>query len=182
MYRIIDMCSNETDIVLDFNLGSGTTAAVAHKMKRQYIGIEQMDYIETVAVERLKKVIEGEQGGISKAVNWQGGGEFVYLEMAQKNEQARKLINECESYDDLMTVFKELCKRYFLNYNFRINDFSNKTSKDDRFKALPPERRKEIFVQMLDLNQMWVNASEMNDKRFGLSEEDKKVTNDFYGE
>lgn len=65
---ILKISSKENDIVLDFFLGSGTTAAVAHKMNRQYIGIEQMDYIETVAVERLKKVIGGEQGGISQDV------------------------------------------------------------------------------------------------------------------
>lgn len=62
--RIIEIATNAGDIVLDYHLGSGTTAAVAHKMNRQYIGIEQMDYVETVAVERLKKVIAGEQGGI----------------------------------------------------------------------------------------------------------------------
>lgn len=78
---LIEISTQENDIVLDFHLGSGTTAAVAHKMNRQYIGVEQMDYIETVAVERLKKVITGEQGGISKSVNWQGGGSFTYLEL-----------------------------------------------------------------------------------------------------
>src|SRR5690606_16016443 len=81
LQRIIQRCTKENDIVLDYQLGSGTTASTAHKMNRQYIGIEQMDYIETVAVERLKKVIDGEQGGISKSVNWQGGGSFVYLEL-----------------------------------------------------------------------------------------------------
>ena len=79
--RIITSITQENDIVLDYHLGTGTTAVVAHKMNRQYIGIEQMDYIETVAVERLKKVIDGEQGGISKSVNWQGGGSFVYFEL-----------------------------------------------------------------------------------------------------
>ena len=67
--RIIELSSSESDIVLDYHLGSGTTAAVAHKMNRQYIGVEQMDYIDTVTIERLKKVIEGEQGGISKLEN-----------------------------------------------------------------------------------------------------------------
>ncbi|MCT7446039.1 site-specific DNA-methyltransferase [Aliarcobacter skirrowii] len=83
LYRIIDMVTNNNDIVMDFNLGSGTTCAVAHKMGRRYIGIEQMDYIEDIAVERLKKVIDGEQGGISKALNWKGGGDFVYAELKQ---------------------------------------------------------------------------------------------------
>lgn len=52
-------------------------------MGRKYIGIEQMDYIENITVERLKKVIDGEQGGISKALNWKGGGDFVYAELKQ---------------------------------------------------------------------------------------------------
>ena len=78
LQRILEVATKPGDIVLDYHLGSGTTAAVAHKMGRQYIGIEQMDYIESVSVARLQKVIEGEQGGISKAANWKGGGNFVY--------------------------------------------------------------------------------------------------------
>lgn len=79
--HLIKASTQPNDIVLDFFLGSGTTAAVAHKMGRKYIGVEQMDYIDTIAVERLKKVIDGEQGGISKAVGWQGGGSFVRLDI-----------------------------------------------------------------------------------------------------
>lgn len=75
------MSTKESDVVLDYHLGSGTTAAVAHKMNRQYIGIEQMDYIEELVVNRLKNVINGEQTGISKDVNWTGGGSFVYAEL-----------------------------------------------------------------------------------------------------
>ena len=85
LFDIIKSTTNPNDLVMDFHLGSGTTCAVAHKMNRRYIGIEQMDYIEDVSVERLKKVIDGEQGGISKAVNWQGGGDFVYAELKQIN-------------------------------------------------------------------------------------------------
>ena len=81
--RIIFSATNPNDLVMDYHLGSGTTCAVAHKMGRRYIGIEQMDYIEDIAVERLKKVIDGEQGGISKAVNWEGGGNFIYAELKQ---------------------------------------------------------------------------------------------------
>ena len=74
LQRIIEISTQEGDLVLDYHLGSGTTCAVAHKMGRRYIGIEQMDYVEDIVVERLKKVIAGEQGGISKSVDWQGGG------------------------------------------------------------------------------------------------------------
>ncbi len=83
--RIIELATNENDRVLDFFLGSGTTVAVAHKMKRRYIGIDQMDYIEEVAVSRLKKVMEGEQGGVSAEVSWQGGGGFNYMELMKLN-------------------------------------------------------------------------------------------------
>jgi len=81
LYRIISLTTQPNDLVLDFHLGSGTTCSVAHKMGRRYIGIEQMDYIEDIAVERMKKVIAGEQGGVSKALEWSGGGSFIYAEL-----------------------------------------------------------------------------------------------------
>ena len=84
--RIIQLATSKNDLIMDYHLGSGTTCAVAHKMGRRYIGIEQMDYIEDIAVERMKKVIDGEQGGVSKALNWQGGGEFVYMELKELDE------------------------------------------------------------------------------------------------
>jgi adenine-specific DNA-methyltransferase len=80
---ILKSSTKPNDLVLDFHLGSGTTCAVAHKMGRRYIGIEQMDYIEDISVERMKKVIKGENGGISKAVEWNGGGSFVYAELKE---------------------------------------------------------------------------------------------------
>ena len=83
--RLIEMCTDKNDIVLDFFMGSATTQSVAHKMNRQYIGIEQMDNINTISVVRLQKVIEGEQGGVSKEVEWQGGGSFIYAELMEKN-------------------------------------------------------------------------------------------------
>lgn len=80
--RVLTLGSNPDDIVLDSFLGSGTTAAVAHKMGRRYIGIELGEHCYTHCVPRLQKVIDGEQGGISKAVNWQGGGGFKFYELA----------------------------------------------------------------------------------------------------
>ena len=93
--RIIEISTQENDLVMDFFAGSGTTLAVAHKMKRRFVGVEQMDYIESITKERLIKVINGEQGGISKAVGWnplspslaegdKGGGLKV-----QKNKNAK---------------------------------------------------------------------------------------------
>ena len=89
LMNIISLISGKGDLILDFFLGTGTTAAVALKMGRRFIGIEQMDYIETITVPRLQKVIKGEQGGISKDVNWQGGGSFVYCELKELNAAIR---------------------------------------------------------------------------------------------
>lgn len=81
--RILELASSEGDLVLDSFLGSGTTAAVAHKMGRRYIGIEMGDHAVTHCVPRLKKVIEGEQGGISEAIQWQGGGGFHFYHLGE---------------------------------------------------------------------------------------------------
>lgn len=85
LQRIIDASTTPNDLIMDYHLGSGTTCAVAHKMGRRYIGIEQMDYIEDISIERLKKVVDGDKSGISKAVDWEGGGEFIYAELKEIN-------------------------------------------------------------------------------------------------
>lgn len=83
MRRILQLATNEGDLVVDFFLGSGTTAAVAHKMGRKYIGIEQMDYIKNITTQRLINVIGGDTTGISKKQGWAGGGAFIYAELAE---------------------------------------------------------------------------------------------------
>ena len=178
--RIINTSTNVGDIVLDYHLGSGSTAAVAHKLNRQYIGVEQMDYIENTAVARLSKVISGEKSGISKEVNWKGGGEFVYCELAKWNETAKEKINACTSLDKLIEFFDTLCNKYFLNYNLRIKEFRKKVILEDNFKCLSLEEQKSMFLCMLDLNQMYVNESEMEDTKYDLSESDIALTKKFY--
>ncbi len=80
--RIIALNTKKDDIVLDSFLGSGTTAAVAHKMGRRWIGVELGDHAYTHCAVRMRQVIEGEQGGISKSQNWHGGGGFKFYELA----------------------------------------------------------------------------------------------------
>jgi len=80
--RILTLATKEGDLILDSFLGSGTTAAVAHKMGRQYIGIELGEHCYTHCLPRLKAVVDGDQGGISKSQNWQGGGGFKFYELA----------------------------------------------------------------------------------------------------
>ena len=177
--RILNIGTSESDIVLDYHLGSGTTAAVAHKMNRQYIGIEQLDYGENDSVVRLQNVINGDQSGISKSVNWQGGGSFVYLELAKKNEKALEQISTCKSLEDLTALFDELCSKYFLHYNVRVKEF-RKEIESERFKQLSLKQQKEMFSRMLDLNQLYVNADDRHDKNTGLTKDDIAITEEFY--
>lgn len=175
--RIIDISTKESDIVLDYHLGSGTTAAVAHKMNRQYIGIEQMDYIESVTIERLKKVIEGEQGGISKSINWQGGGEFIYLELKKYNQAFIEQIEEAKDTDALLQIWEQMKDKSFLNYNV---DIKKQDEHLKEFKALNFAEQKQHLCEILDKNQLYVNRSSLNDTDFACTEEEKKVTKDFY--
>lgn len=78
LYRLIALASDPNDLVLDFFLGSGTTAAVAHKMERQWIGVENGDFFEETPLARLKNVVEGDPTGVSKLVAWKGGGSFAF--------------------------------------------------------------------------------------------------------
>lgn len=177
--RILSIGTSESDIVLDYHLGSGTTAAVAHKMNRQYIGIEQLDYGENDSVVRLQNVINGDQTGISKSVNWQGGGSFVYLELAKKNETALEQISDCKSLVELTESFDELCSKYFLHYNVRVKEF-RKEIESERFKQLNLKQQKEMFSRMLDLNQLYVNTDDRHDKNTGLTKDDIAITENFY--
>lgn len=176
IYRIIDMSTSESDIVLDYHLGSGTTASVAHKMNRQYIGIEQMDYVETVAVERLKKVIEGEQGGISKSVNWQGGGSFVYLELKKYNQTFIEQIEVAKDTETLLQIWEQMKAKSFLNYNV---DIKKQDEHLEEFKTLKLAEQKQHLCELLNKNQLYVNLSSLNDTDFACSEEEKRVTKDF---
>ena len=105
LQRIISLSTDPNEYVLDSFLGSGTTAAVAHKMGRRWIGIELGDHCYTHCLPRLKAVVDGEQGGISKAVNWQGGGGFRFFELApsllKKDKYGNWIIDECYNADML---------------------------------------------------------------------------------
>jgi len=99
--RIITLATNPSDLVLDSFLGSGTTAAVAHKMGRRYIGIEMGEQAKTHCAVRLKKVIDGEQGGISKALEWKGGGGFRFFTLGDAVFDKDRRIKEDISFENL---------------------------------------------------------------------------------
>jgi adenine-specific DNA-methyltransferase len=179
--RIIEITTEKGELVLDYHAGTGTTLAVSHKTGRQWIGVEQLDYIHELPEARLINVINGDQTGISKSVNWKGGGSFIYCELAKWNEQAKDEINGAKDYKALEKMFDTLYEKYFLNYNVKIKEFKEKVSKEENFKKLTLDEQKRMFLTMLDLNQMYVQESEMGDKRFAISKEDQKFTKAFYG-
>lgn len=174
--RIIEFATEKGDIVLDYHLGSGTTAATAHKMNRQYIGIEQMDYIETIAVERLKKVIAGEQGGISKDVDWQGGGSFVYCELKNDAQEFKNQVQEATTSEQLVELLNFAKQSSFLSY--RIDP---KKMKKNEFEKLSLAEQKQILSEIVDNNNLYVNYSDIDDINNGISEVDKKLNREFYG-
>jgi adenine-specific DNA-methyltransferase len=175
--KIIELSTKENDIVLDFFAGSGTTLAVAHKTGRQYIGIEQMDYIHDLPESRLKKVIDGEQGGISKAVNWQGGGDFVYMELAEWNEKIVKRIRDKKTAKQLMEIWSELKDNTFLSW--RVNEKIFDANASD-FADLNVDNQKKFLIECLSKNTLYVNLSEIEDEEYEISEGDKKLNREFY--
>lgn len=187
LQRIIRIGSNENDLVLDFFMGSATTQAVAMKMNRRFIGIEQMDYIDTVSVPRLQKVIEGEQGGISKDVEWQGGGSFVYAELMELNQIYMDKINQASTKEELINLWNELDNNADLNFQLDREKLTNELLKEQdevegsiSFNDLSFEEQKEIFKKVLDKNQLYVNFSEIEDEDITISENDKKFNHSFY--
>ena len=178
IYNLMKISSEEGDLVLDFFMGSGTTAAVAHKMNRQYIGIEQMDYIETVAVERLKKVINGEQGGISQDVAWSGGGSFIYAELMDKNATFIDAVLNSIHSDELKAIFDDM--KATLDFDFRVDlQEVDQSIWDEDF-----EMQKKILVKIIDKNQLYHNYSEIDDEtiKSQLSQSDYDFNKSFYGE
>lgn len=178
--NIIETSTEEGDIVLDYHLGSGTTAAVAHKMGRQYIGVEQMDYIEDIAVERLRKVIAGEQGGISKSVDWQGGGDFVYCELASANQAYIDKIQRAETKEKLLDLWEEMQQRAFLSYKVDPRDYSTLAKE---LTDLSLEGLRHFLIDVLDKNLLYVPLSELESSEYSsLCAEDRRLTHTFYHE
>ncbi len=177
---ILNLGVKPGDVVLDYFLGTGVTAAVAHKMGIQYIGIEQLDYGKDDSVVRLNNVLRGDVTGISEEMDWKGGGDFVCVELAKWNEEAKEKISKAKSLSELEELFDELYERYFLNYNVKTKEFKEKMIKEEEFKKLSLDKQKKLFVEMLDINQMYVNFSERADKKYDLSREDIRLSEQFY--
>ncbi len=175
--RILTLATVEGDLVLDYHIGSGTTAAVAHKMRRRYIGVEQMDYVETLTVERLKKVIGGEQGGISQKIDWKGGGSFVYCELAKQNQKFVDAIESATDDSTLNEIYRQMIETGFISHKV---DPAQIDSTADEFGALSLNDRKKFLMALLDKNLLYVNLCDLDDAEFAVADADKQFTRNFY--
>lgn len=175
MQRIIYMLSKKNDLILDYHAGSGTTLAVAHKMNRRYIGIEQLNYGGNDCLTRLKNVISGDRTGISKDVNWQGGGSFIYTELVEWNEKYIQDIKETDTTRKLLNIYEKMKNEAFFRYDIDLSNFDEK-----EFSELPIEEQKQILCECLDKNHLYVNLSEIDDAMYRISADDKKLNKEFY--
>jgi len=175
--RIISLGSNKGDLILDFFSGSGTTAAVAHKMERQFIITEQMDYVQTITLKRLTEVIAGKQDGISEKVNWKGGGSFVYAELAQDNAGYINSIQAAKKSKALIKIWDEIKDKGFISYKVSPKDIDDSISE---FSELSLDDQKKLLISLLDKNQLYVNYSDMEDADHQISKEDQGLNHLFY--
>lgn len=181
--EIIKISSKENDIILDFFMGSATTQAVAMKMNRRFIGIEQMDYTNTVALPRLQKVIAGEQGGISKDVNWRGGGSFVYAELMQKNMGYLQELITSKTIDELHEVYNRMLSG--VEDAQKAADISFKADLDKiewNATKVRFDDQKRLLIKLLDKNELYYNYSEIDDENTQelLSGSDYQFNKSFY--
>ena len=171
--RLIELTTNEGDIVMDFFAGSGSTPAVAHKMKRRFIAIEQMDYVEELTKQRLINVVSGDASGVSKSVNWQGGGSFIYCELAKCNQNFIDMVMDAEDDEAFLGLLNTIKDKGFISYKVDKDKF-------DGFEALSFDDKKKFLIEVLDKNMLYVNLSEIEDKDHGISEKDINLNRLFY--
>ena len=174
--RIVLIATNPNDLVLDFFAGSGTTPAVAHKMNRRWIAIEQMNYIQDLPEARLKKVIAGEQGGISKSVKWQGGGSFVYFELATYNQ---KLIDEILATDNdkMLDLWQKIKEEGFLIWNVDIKKFDQNL---DEFEKCTLEEKRKILMDILNMNMIYVLLGNCESDEYGFTKDEIELNKSFF--
>lgn len=173
----LEMFSQPGHLVMDFYLGSGTTAAVAHKLGRRYIGVEQMEYIQTITIPRLRAVITGEQSGVSKSHNWKGGGSFVFVELAEQSEQLMSELLDATTADEVQSVLYRATERGLLRPSVQPEELAASASE---FAELSFDDQKMTVAELINKNRLYVNASEVENADFGLSESDVAFTKSFY--
>lgn len=181
--RIIELTTNKNDLILDFFMGSATTQAVALKLGRRFIGLEQMDYVHNVSIKRLLNVIGGDSRGISKEVKWRGGGTFVYAELMPKNMSYLQDLISAKTFDEMHEIYKRMLSG--IGESQEAADISFKADlhkiewDTDKVKF---EDQKRLLIKLLDKNDLYYNYSEIDDKNVQklLSNSDYQFNKSFY--
>jgi adenine-specific DNA-methyltransferase len=177
MRDVIQVLTNQGDIVIDFFAGSGTTGVVAHKLKRQYILIEQLEYIEPIPVSRLVKTIQGDQSGISTEVSWKGGGSFVYAELAVNAGSYISKIEALKNSKEAVALWNKLKEEPFISYRVAPSEFD---ANIDSFEQLELDVQKKLLISTIDKNHLYINYADIEDKTYNISDADKKLNLQFY--
>lgn len=177
--RIIKLFTNENDIVLDYFSGSGTTGAVALKLKRHFICCEQMDYINSITYSRLVNTINGEKGGISQSTKWNGGGSVVFFELKDLNQYYIDKVNNAELDVQLVELFNIVSHSKFISTKITPKTLDSSV---EIFEQLSFEDKRKLLIQLLDLNMLYVNYSDIDDDEYDISDIDKQFNRSFYGD
>ncbi len=134
-----------------------------------------MDYIETITKERLKKVIEGEQGGISKKCGFKGGGSFVYAELKEVNLEIKKQILNAKSKSECLKIFNDLNERFLKRTDCKIDEIDS-----EEFHNLDLNEQKRKCCDLLDSNEDYLNLGDIDEDAWGIDESTKKYNEIFY--
>jgi adenine-specific DNA-methyltransferase len=170
--RIVELWTENDDIILDYHGGSGTTAQAVLDLnnedrgQRKFIMCEQMDYAENVTCKRVEKIIKNNNTG-----------SFIYAELMQSNQNYISQIQEAKTTQALLKIWDEMQATAFISYKV-LPENINKEIKD--FEALSFEEQQRFLVEILDKNLLYVNKSEINDARHKVSEADKEMNSKFY--
>ena len=178
--RIIQAGTDDGDLVLDFFAGSGTTAAVAHKLNRRYIICEQMEDQYAIELERLSKIVQGaDPGSLAAELHWAGGGSFVSCELASCNAAFLPEIRDAKDDAALTALLGKIVETGYVSHRVWTKDLN---TYEAEFAALGTEEKRQVLFELLDANMLYVNRADADDAESGLSDADKAFTRSFYGE
>ena len=134
-----------------------------------------MEYVNTITKQRILKVIQGEQGGVSKELNWKGGGSFIKMDLLDLNQKVIKKIESLTRVDSLKKVLTEISNSNFLKYNIIKSELKNSIDFD-----LPIPEIKKRLIELIDKNLLYVPYSEIEDSEYNISSEDIFLNHKFY--
>lgn len=172
----IEYFTKEGDIVCDFFSGSGSTAASCMKMNRKFLVCEQLEYGENDTIERLKNVIAGDKTGISSECDWQGGGSFVYCELAENSQKLINKITSCQE-SELDGLHKEIIESDFVSY---LVDVSNYSETANSFAELSEKDKRALLIELIDKNTLYINYADIDDSAYEITDEVKAFNRSFY--